>query len=123
MSGDLLRRAAALLRTTASEVPSDVPWTVEIDEQDDVADDVYLVADYPDVPTTTYLGDMLNPQVATYCGTFHPPVALALAEALDNAATDAEYAEAFPQSEMAVEDGSNLIAVAREVLREPEVTP
>lgn len=117
MSADLLRRAAAKLRehAEAATFPHD-GWVADLaDSEVTTADGGMMIADTRELTVE-------RPD-ASFIALLHPPVALALADALDSAATDADYAEAFPRSEMAIEDGSNLIAVARAVLREPEVTP
>jgi hypothetical protein len=115
VSADLLRRAAVKLREHANAANFPDGWAVNLaDSEVTTADGGMMIAD-----TMELTGSRPD---ASYIALMHPPVALALAAALDGAATDADYAEAFPRSEMAIEDGSNLVAVARAVLREPEVT-
>jgi hypothetical protein len=116
-----LRRAAAKLREQAQAARDadvfveDVPWTVEEDDDDEAT--LYLVADRPSVPTTTYIAEgFLSRAHADFAALMHPPVALALADWLDAASEEAKTAEALGIGHLP--SVFPAFAVARAILRE-----
>jgi hypothetical protein len=125
-NADLLRRAAAMLRwhvdAATEQAAPGVPWSAERS-----GGGIYLLADRPEVPTTTYLGDMLDTDIAKYCALMHPPVALALAvvfdrfaDAHDELMSLANKAQASEPRLAHLADTMEVVRLAREVLREPK---
>jgi hypothetical protein len=110
MSADLLRRAAAMLREHANTaIPG--PWVKDGGEIYNTGPGGLWVGE------TLHSMDPLTTEASSaYVVLMHPPVALALADLLDR------YADVAPFAGWGSVNGERLIAVARAVLREPEVT-
>jgi hypothetical protein len=106
MSADLLRRAADKLRKAANDVEAFSPWTAE------TAPDGRA---WVNVPGAVHAWGMHGfPGECRYAALMHPPVALALADAMDAVAPAVQYGGGF-----AARVGyGELIAVACAVLRE-----
>ncbi len=123
-SADLLRRAAAKLRHHAEQAVDPLtdgePWTTRLIESS-VSDDagLFIVAERNNL--TSYIAEgFLTDAHASYIALMHPPVALALADLLDGYA---EWFELPPFTGFKIGNDQRFIALAREVLREPEEAP
>jgi hypothetical protein len=113
MSADLLHRAAAKLRLYASHA-SRGQW--------DAADDGLVWSARPGDPVS----GSTEREDAEYIALMHPPVALALADLLDEAARcvgariQAERHVGLPDGAIQTPDEVQALAVARAVLREAD---
>jgi hypothetical protein len=113
-SADLLRRAAAKLRGRAEAAPHG-PWNVQYFGDRGYPQRVSNEAAV--LVANTYDGPPSPAGSAEFIALLHPPVALALADLCDAIAS---FAEAIQQQ--LPEGPGTLMAVVREVLREPEET-
>lgn len=117
MSSDLLRRAATKLREHANRAPEG-PW-VSLDGGDRL---VALRENREDWPNGfRYLVDepIPDPSIAEYFALMHPPVALALADVLEQGAGALAYAAQHGYLPSGLP--AALVEVAVAILREPEV--
>lgn len=123
MSAELLHQAAHLLRQRAGagrpgpwnthshgykDTPDDTTWELRTDNLDDTVG-------YTIVAETTATGPTQTQEAEndlTYLALMHPPVALALADLLDNIATFAEINSEIPGPQEPV------LTLARTILRE-----
>lgn len=128
MSADLLRRAAVRLREVAAAAKPGpwesnysrrlgTFWLRSMAEFEFRSDAEILVAYTLGAPETVVEGTRAN---FAYFAALHPPVALALADLLDGYA---EWFELPPFHGFKLNNDQRFIDLAREVLREAEVTP
>lgn len=121
MSAETLRRAAKRLRGYATMLPgalADRPWRVVQSDSENM-NGVAACSDHGDVEPTRACDacwDMVTPhwQAARYVALMHPPVALFMADLLD------EFADSVEQEGGIVQDSATAgaVNVARAVLRE-----
>lgn len=117
MSAELLRRAAKVLRDVADLKRTD-PWLHDEDAPMPYLGSVYFDGD----PQYAVVANVMWPGAEAYIALMHPPVALALAELLDqHAAVITEWAEAYAGQERAgdlTETDMAALDLARVILRE-----
>lgn len=119
MSADLLRRAAAKLRQHVEEA-SPGPWTTDIWEIFSEAEAPHWLGE-----TLSVDDEPLSEANAAYIALMHPPVALALADLLDehargvDARIQAERHVGVPEGTIQDHEERFGLTLARAILREP----
>lgn len=116
MSGETLRRAAVLMRSRVAST-NDGPWVQNGFEYDDVADSFTYDISQEEDPTHSF-AYAEDRDTADYIASWHPAVALAVADSLDQAAAIVEEADNGPLQMAMGAICEPLVAVARAYLGE-----